>query len=258
MLSYQHAYHAGNLADLHKHGALAWALDYLMRKDKPISYIETHAGRGLYDLASPEARKTGEAAMGISAHEDWFGTEHPLSRVRRAVADAHGPDSYPGSPAIAAGLLRPNDHLHLAELHPGECDALRKTLGRRAKIHQQDGFEMAHALTPPEPRRGLMLIDPPYEVKADYDTIPGHIAKVNKAWNVGIVMLWYPILTSAAHISMLTALDFAHDDGLRHEVRFPPAREGHGMIGSGLFILRPPFGLDKELARLSAHFDQLT
>ena len=257
MLSYQHAYHAGNLADLHKHGALAWMLDYLAQKPKPLTYIETHAGRGLYDLSGPEAVKTGEAAQGIGAHADWFGPDHPLTRARQIVTGVHGPDHYPGSPAIADALLRDTDALHLAELHPAEHAALRGHLGRRAKIHKQDGFALAHALTPPEPRRGLTLIDPSYEVKADYEAVPRHVAKLHRAWNVGVMVLWYPVLASATHRGMLRALAADHPGAMRHEVGFPPARPGHGMVGSGLFILNPPYGLDAELGRLGDLFDAL-
>ena len=257
MLSYQHAFHAGNLADLHKHGLLAFALDYLTRKDKPVSYIETHAGRGLYDLGSAEALKTGEAAQGIEAHENWFGADHPLTRVRKDVAQARGARFYPGSPAIAAGILRETDSLHLAELHPQENAALNSYFGRRAKIHKQDGFELAHALTPPTPRRGLMLIDPSYEVKADYAAIPGHIRKIHKAWNVGVILLWYPILTNGAQASMVGALKEI-DGGIVHEVAFPPARPGHGMIGSGMFVLNAPYGLGEEMRRLDRCFATLT
>ena len=257
MLSYQHAFHAGNLADLHKHGALSWALSYLTRKDKPVSYIETHAGRGVYDLRSEAALKTGEAAQGIEAHAAWFDDAHPMSRVATWCHAKFGPNSYPGSPAIAAHLLRDSDSLHLAELHPSEFAALRAQFGRLAKTYQSDGFELAHGLTPPTPRRGLLLIDPPYEIKSDYDAIPRHIAKINRAWNVGVVMLWYPILTTAAHVGMVRAITSAHMDALHDEVRFPPARPGHGMIGSGLIVLNPPFGLDGELARLGKLFASL-
>ena len=119
-----------------------------------------------------------------------------------------------------------------------------------------DGFAIAHAALPPTPRRGLMLIDPSYEVKADYDDIPHHIRKYARAWNVGIIALWYPILTSRAHDNMLKNLQNDHPEALRHEVRFPPARPGHGMVGSGLFVIRPPFGLAERAAKLKTRFDQ--
>lgn len=257
MLSYQHSFHAGNLADLHKHGLLAWMLEYLTRKDKPVSYIETHAGRGLYDLGDAEAVKTGEAAQGIGRHESWFPADHPFSQARAAVRAAHGNQAYPGSPLIARHLLRAQDSLHLGELHPGEFAALRQVMGRTAKTYQQDGFALAHALTPPSPRRGVLLIDPPYEVKSDYADIPRHLAKLHRAWNVGIIALWYPVLTSGAQAEMARRLAAAYPQALHHEVAFPPARPGHGMVGSGMIVLNPPFGIFDEAARLSALFEQL-
>lgn len=258
MLSYQHAYHAGNLADVHKHSLLAWMLDYLTIKDKPLTYMETHGGRALYDLTDAAAQKTGEAAQGITRVRHWFGQKHPYARVLGQVADEAGPAAYPGSPLIAGLLLRPVDHIHIAELHPQEHAALRNAMSPYpAKIHHRDGFEMAHALTPPTPRRGLMLIDPSYEVKDDYNTLPRHIAKITRAWNVGIIALWYPVLTSQAHLPMVNALSAAHPDALRHEVGFPPARSGHGMIGSGLFIINPPYGIDDECKRLTKNFSSL-
>ncbi len=258
MLSYQHIYHAGNLADVHKHSLLAWMLDYLTAKDKPLTYLETHAGRALYDLSDAAALKTGEAAKGITRVRDWFEPAHPYARVLAEVTASDGVNAYPGSPLIAASLLRPTDSLHLAELHPQEHAALQLALSPyAAKIHLRDGFEMAHALTPPTPRRGLMLIDPSFEVKDDYVTIPRHIAKISRAWNVGIIVLWYPILTSKAHLPLLDALDAAHPDALRHEVRFAPARPGHGMVGSGLFVINPPYGLADEAQKLTRKFQKL-
>jgi 23S rRNA (adenine2030-N6)-methyltransferase len=259
MLSYQHLYHAGNLADVHKHAVLAWVLDYLTRKDKPLSYIETHAGRGVYDLGATEAVKTGEAAAGIALAEGLFPKDHPYRQRLEETRAGYGPRAYPGSPLIAALGLRETDTLHLAELHPQECAHLR-TVAKEwgAHVHQQDGFELALALTPPTPRRGLMLIDPSYEVKADYDAIPRHMAAIHRKWNVGLIILWYPILTGGAHGPMLKALETAFPDGLRHELRFPPAREGHRMEGSGLFIVNPPYGLEDELAALTSRFAKLS
>jgi len=258
MLSYQHIYHAGNLADVHKHALLAWMLAYLAVKDKPLTYIETHGGRALYDLSGDEALRTGEAAQGIEKVRNWFAPDHPYARVLKQVETENGPNSYPGSPLIAARLLRPTDQIHIAELHPREHAALELALSPfPARIHNRDGFEMAHALTPPTPRRGLMLIDPSYEVRDDYAAIPRHIAKIARAWNVGIIVLWYPLLVSKAHLPMLNALTQAHPDALRHEVRFPPARPGHGMIGSGMFIINAPYGTQDEAKRLSAKFATL-
>ncbi len=257
MLSYQHIYHAGNLADLHKHAALAFMLDYLTRKDKPFSYLETHAGRGLYDLRAPEAIKTGEAEQGITraGAEGWLPANHPLMRVLAQVRAAHGPNAYPGSPLIAAMIARPDDHLTLAELHPREHEALsRAMLPYPVVVRQVDGLAMAISATPPMPRRGLMLIDPSYEVKADYETLARLVPQLARKWNVGIMALWYPILTSGAHRQMVDALCNALPDIFVHEVSFAPARPGHGMIGSGLAVVNPPYGFDAEAARLTAIF----
>lgn len=258
MLSYQHIYHAGNLADVHKHGLLAWMLAYLTRKEKPLTYIETHAGRALYDLGAEESRKTGEAAAGIAVARDWFGADHPFARVLARVVSEDGPEAYPGSPLIAAHLLRTTDQIHLAELHPREHAALELAMSPTgAKIHLRDGFDTAFALCPPTPRRGMLLIDPSYEIKTDYTDIHRHIAKLHRAWNVGIIALWYPILVNRAYEPMLDALCAQHKDALRHEVRFAPARPGHGMVGSGMFVLNPPHGLADEAKRLAAHYAAL-
>ncbi|MET4101229.1 23S rRNA (adenine2030-N6)-methyltransferase [Roseovarius sp. MBR-78] len=256
MLSYQHHYHAGNAADVHKHAVLGWMLAYLTAKPKPLSYIETHAGRGLYDLGDPAAQRTGEAAAGIGRLEQALAADHPYRRCLDATRATHGPSAYPGSPLIAAQALRPGDRLHLAELHHGEHAALTTALAPfPARIRREDGFAMAHATCPPMPRRGVLLVDPSYEVKADYDSIPGHFARLHRKWNVGILVLWYPILVSGAHGPMLDALGAAFPDGLRHEVGFAAAREGHRMTGSGLFVVNPPYGLAEEAARLSAVFE---
>ncbi|NDV98678.1 23S rRNA (adenine(2030)-N(6))-methyltransferase RlmJ [Salipiger sp. PrR002] len=252
MLSYQHAFHAGNLADLQKHALLAELLSYLTKKDKPLTYIETHAGRGLYDLTSDEAVKTGEAAQGIGAHAGIFGQDHPYLAALDAVRREHGPNAYPGSPLIASKLLRPKDKIHLAELHPQEHQAL--TLALRAPnvtLHRQDGFALAHSLCPPEPRRGVLLVDPPYELKQDYVEIPKFFRQINKKWNVGVLALWYPILSSAAHVPMLAALTEDFPDALCHEIRFPPVRENHRMIGSGMFVVNPPWGLSEAASALT-------
>lgn len=243
---------------MHKHALLAWMLDYLTTKDKPLSYLETHAGRALYDLTDAEARKTGEAAQGIEKVQPWFEPAHPYARVLNEIRASDGNTAYPGSPLIAASLLRPTDTIHLAELHPREHAALASAMSPyNAKTHLRDGFETAHALTPPTPRRGVLLIDPSFEIKEDYNTIPRHIAKITRAWNVGIIALWYPLLTSQAHVPMLDLLADAHPEALRHEVRFPPARPGHGMIGSGFFVINPPYGMAAEAAGLSQKFETL-
>lgn len=254
MLSYQHIYHAGNAADVHKHALLAVALDYMAGKPKPLSYIETHAGRAMYDLSAPEAVKTAEAAAGIGRMEHWFDADHPYARALAHARALSGPTAYPGSPRIAQSLLRDDDPITLAELHPRERAALQDALPG-VIVRGEDGPAMAKAMVPPTPRRGLMLIDPSYEMKTDWDAMPRLIAAVQRRWNVGVLMLWYPVLANGAHHPMVADLDaLALPDALRHEVRFPPARPGHGLLGSGLYVVNPPYGWAKAAAELARRF----
>lgn len=257
MLSYQHLYHAGNLADVHKHALLAWVLAYLTTKDKPLTYVESHAGRGLYDLSAPEALKTGEGAAGIGRLERFFEARHPYRHALDRVRAEAGASAYPGSPLIAAQLLRPDDTIHLFERHPQELSALRAAmLTHPAHVHASDGFAGVLAMTPPTPRRGLLLVDPSYETASDYEGMPKFLGQVARKWNVGLLMLWYPLLTDGRHAAMLAALEAGHPGALRHEVRFRPARAGHGMVGSGVFVVNPPWGLADEAARLTALFQR--
>lgn len=259
MLSYQHIFHAGNLADVQKHSLLAWMLAYMGRKDKPYSYLESHSGRGLYALDDAAAQKTGEAEGGILRVADWFAPDHPYAIARARVVQNAGEMAYPGSPMIAAQILRANDRMHLAELHPQEYAALEYNMSPyAAKCYHADGFETMMAITPPTPRRGVLMIDPSYEIKTDYETIPSYIAKVHRKWNVGVIVLWYPILADGVHNGMLRALEAQKLPGaVRHEVRFAPIRVGHRMVGSGLFVVNAPYGFDKEAARLAKKFHAL-
>ena len=234
MLSYQHAYHAGNAADVHKHTGLVALLDLLTRKTRPITVIESHAGRGLYDLSGPEATKTGEAAAGIAS----VAPSGRYGALLATIRAQHGAEAYPGSPVITAGMLRPGDRHILCELHPAEHAALRTALPD-AEIHRRDGHAGLRALTPPKPRRGLALIDPSYEVKDEYQTTAATARMVLRRWPEAVVAIWYPVLPAGRHLGMLDRLgDLAL---LRDEVAFadPPER---GMSGSGLLILNPPWG----------------
>lgn len=257
MLSYQHAYHAGNAADVHKHALLATALAYLVKKDKALSYLETHAGRGLYDLTDAAAQRTGEAKQGVARLLQALPETHPYVHVVAEIRNDFGASAYPGSPLIAARLLRRFDRIDLAELHPQEHAALTTAMPEspNTRVHKRDGLEMAKALTPPDPRRGLMLIDPSWEVRDDYVRLAKLLPLLHRKWGVGIVMLWYPILADRRHLPMTRALRDAIPDIMLHEVRFPPAREGHGMEGSGMAVINPPWGLDAEAAALTAIFE---
>ena len=238
------------MADVHKHALLAWMLDYMTAKPKPMRYLETHGGRALYDLSGPEAAKTGEAARGIGRAERWFPDDHPYARALAAVRAANGPGAYPGSPWIARHLLRETDSATVAELHPAEGAALAASLSG-LEVVRGDGFAAVLSRCPPTPRRGLMLCDPSWEVKEDYARMPDFLVKLHAKWPVGVLVLWYPVLLDARHRPMLAALRARLPHATAHEIRFPPARPGHGMVGSGLFVVNPPWGFDAQAAWLS-------
>ncbi|MEM9045779.1 MAG: 23S rRNA (adenine(2030)-N(6))-methyltransferase RlmJ [Pseudomonadota bacterium] len=243
MLSYQHAYHAGNPADLHKHAALAALLDLLTRALHPITYLESHAGRGVYDLSGAEARKTGEAARGIARVDV---PEGAFAEALAAVRTRFGPSAYPGSPAIARVLLRRGDAMELCEMHPAEHAALKDVMrGSGARVHRRDGHEALLAHRPKRP--GLALIDPSYEVKTEYAETAVTAVRLAERWHDGIVMVWYPILSAARHFELTGAVERKMGAAcLKSEVTFHEVPE-RGMTGSGLLILNPPDGVEELL-----------
>lgn len=245
MLSYQHAYHAGNAADLHKHMALAALLEVMTAKPRAISYLESHAGRGLYDLAGPEACKTGESEGGIGRLAPDGG---PFWRALSMVRERFGETAYPGSPLLARMLTRPQDRLILCELHPAEHAALTRVLaGDGVAIHRRDGHEGLIALAPPTPRRGLALIDPSYEVKDEYARTARTAIEMLRRWPEGVIVIWYPVLPAKRHMQLVDPIEAQRFPGVfRHEVRFvdPPER---GMTGSGMIFLNLPFGAEAAL-----------
>lgn len=230
---------------MHKHYALAEIIRLLTNKERGISYLETHAGRGLYDLSSDQAQKTGEAAEGI-ALLDPQGTA--FADALSIVRTRYGENAYPGSPLVASSLLRPHDHIVLMERHPQEHAALKRAVrGTGAEVHRRDGYEGARALSPMEPRRGLVLIDPPYEVKTEYEEAARLALDIRARWPEAAVMVWYPVLAAGRHEALLSAL--VPGEPLVDEVAFA-LKEGKGMTGSGLAILGAPYGTEAAMAEV--------
>lgn len=243
MLSYQHIYHAGCLADVHKHMALVAVLRALLAQKKPLTYIDTHAGRGLYDLSSPEAEKTGEAKAGILRLLDEGAIpEGPYLDLLRKVRAKYGATAYPGSPLIAQMLLRSMDMLHFTELHPREYAALRENLhGRNLDIQQRDGYAVTMAISPPTPRDGLVLIDPSFEVKMEYEQAAEFVISLHQKWPEAVIMLWYPMLKTGYFELMAEWVEKANLPGFyRHESVFHNPEEVRGMYGSGLVAVNLP------------------
>jgi 23S rRNA (adenine2030-N6)-methyltransferase len=201
VMNYRHVFHAGNFADVIKHAVLAFCIDYLLRKENPLCLVDAHGGAGLYDLRSDDAEKTGEWAKGIGAlmsaatnagmGERVAALEPYLRLVREDVGDGF----YPGSPLLLARLLRQQDRLIANELHASTRDALHGTLAEfpAARVTGMDAYECIRATIPPKERRGLVLIDPPFEEKNEFETLIRQMREWKKRWATGVFLLWYPI-----------------------------------------------------------------
>jgi 23S rRNA (adenine2030-N6)-methyltransferase len=239
MLSYQHFHHAGNFADAHKHALLAAVLTALVHKSQKLCVFDTHAGRGLYDLA--ESR---EHANGI---DKLRGLNTPQLQPYLDIVRAYGENRYPGSPRIIKDLLRLQDRMVLSELHPQEFEALQAIFGRegRVELRKADGFVTLMMSVPPPEREGMVIIDPSYEIKTDYAEIPRHLKTLHKKWRGCTWLLWYPILESGAHNEMLRALaGTAIPDILISEITLPAVPgEGFAMRGSGMALGGSPLPL---------------
>jgi 23S rRNA (adenine2030-N6)-methyltransferase len=251
MLSYQHAYHAGNAADVHKHVALVMVLRHLAAKEKPFSFIDTHAGRGLYDLESPEAHRTREAEGGVLRLAAAEGLAEPVRDYLTIVAGHNRRGAirfYPGSAAIARAVLRDADRASLLELHPQESAALRQFVASdpRFSLHVRDCYEALPGLLPPTIRRGLVLIDPSYEVKSEYEDIVRLLDRALRRWANGIYLLWYPLLPGRRDRLLLRQLaKLAPPKVLVSEYSFSASSDR--LQGSGLIVVNPPWQFENEL-----------
>ena len=257
MLSYQHGYHAGNFADVIKHFTLTRILEYLKLKEKPFLYYETHAGRGLYDLTSKEAAKTAEAQLGIKALWEKQNELSALFLPYLKTIQHYNPLGklryYPGSPLFANHLSRDDDRIYCCELHPREYQALNALLDlnsdRKIFFNHSDGLTQLKALMPPPERRGLIFIDPSYEIKSDYKTIPDYVADAYKRFSSGIYCVWYPIVDKKWTQQLLNKLNQGvSGEKLNVEFYFNP-EISTGMTGCGLWIANPPFVLYEELKK---------
>ena len=254
MLSYRHAYHAGNHADLLKHYLLARTLAYYNEKPKPYDYIDTHAGAGYYDLSAAHAQKNREYHSGIARLHAAADLPAPLAAWREQMREWQpAPDTYPGSAWIAARVLPAPGKLHLFELHPTDHAALNENLrplrlGRRLRLQRADGFAGLIALLPPASRRAVILIDPPYEQKSDYQTVLATLAAARKRFASGSYLIWYPCLPRAESRQFPVELTRQFGDNyLRAELHIRAASGAHGMHGSGMFLINPPYTLPAEL-----------
>lgn len=257
MLSYRHAFHAGNFADILKHLVLANTLHYATRKDSPLFYLDTHAGAGRYPLQGKEATQTGEAAAGILRLEFAGLKAQASAESREALGvyqDAIQPfldkGQYPGSPLIAAGLLRRGDHLHLFELHPADYALLqRHTSGlRNVRCEQKDGYQHAAALLPPAQKRAVVLVDPSYELATDYRNVVKLCSTLHQRMPAAQLLLWYPVVSRHEAEQLVTSLvRKGIRDLWRFELGVKADSTGLGMTASGMLVVNPPWTLPTQL-----------
>ena len=258
MLSYRHAFHAGNFADVLKHSVLTLVLEYMVRKDKGFTYIDSHSGAGMYSLNDEYAQKTGEYKDGIakilavSNDEDFPEALMPyVELLQKLNVENSELEIYPGSPGIAKQFMRRQDSAHLFELHPTDIQHLTEFCARWNKSHvkQSDGYKGILGLIPPPSRRGLVLIDPPYELKEDYTKAVKTIVKAYKKFTSGTYILWYPVVTRERINAM--EKDFSRSEVknlLQVEFCLQADSEEYGMTGTGLFIVNPPWQLENQLS----------
>nr|WP_316653479.1 23S rRNA (adenine(2030)-N(6))-methyltransferase RlmJ [uncultured Gellertiella sp.] len=255
-MNYRHIYHAGNFADVLKHAVLAMLIRYGQKKEGAIRVLDTHAGIGLYDLSAPEAQKTGEWQGGIGKLIDADLPEkaalllEPYLSAVRAINPAGGVTRYPGSPALARALFRPQDRLSAIELHPDDMRALQRLFegDHQVRVTELDGWLTLNAHLPPKEKRGIVLVDPPFEQEGEYERLVAGLAQGYRRFPGGTFCLWYPMKKGApvnAFHDQLKALDIPKM--LCVELTVMSDRETPGLNGSGLIIVNPPFTLKDEL-----------
>jgi 23S rRNA (adenine2030-N6)-methyltransferase len=256
-MNYRHAFHAGNFADVFKHALLVRMLVYLNRKETPYRVIDTHAGEGVYDLGRDEANRTGEWRGGIGRLTTQVTGEaaqllQPYLDIVGARADDGRPALYPGSPLIASKLARKNDRLVFCEKRPDAFATLKKRFGPdpRVKALDLDGWTALGAFLPPPERRGLVLVDPPFEAKDEFATLAKAFAAAFAKWPTGVYALWYPVKDPADSHALWAAV---RQSGAKHALRLELAvapTSAAGLVRTGLIVVNPPWVLEKEARAL--------
>lgn len=260
-MNYRHAFHAGNFADVVKHIVLTRMLTYLHDKPAAFRVIDSHAGAGLYDLTGPEAARGGEWRLGIARlmqarlSPKVAALVAPYLDIVRSFNDGGDLRAYPGSPLIARALLRPQDRLTACELEPKARKALIAALYNdvQARVVDLDGFTALTAFVPPKERRGVVLIDPPFEAPDEFSRLAAGFAAAFAKWPTGSYLVWYPVKRRraadelAAAVSHAVAAAPSKASGLRLEFSVAPQEEGGGLVSAGLLIVNPPWTLRDEL-----------
>lgn len=256
MYSYLHRYHAGNFADIHKHIILLAVLAALQKKDTPFCVLDAYAGEGIYDLQNAESQKNQEYQSGFGKIQralDAPGFVQELLTIAHSYSQNHCERLiYPGSPAIINAKLRTQDQAIFIENHPAAYIQLKKHFGSKSQthIHKRDAIESINALLPFKEKRGLIFIDPSYEIKEEYQTIIDTVQRAYSKFPQGIYMIWYPLLPAGRHTLLCTELKQKFQDIWQHEwVPMPTKERTEGLYGSGIMIINSPWNLDQTLEK---------
>lgn len=256
MLGYRHAFHAGNHADILKHLVLFHCLRYMTIKPKPLLYLDTHAGAGAYRLSEGYASQTREWETGfgrLAGRPAEASVPAPVQDYLRFAEEfgRDNPGEFPGSPALASVLLRPGDTLVLRELHPSDFELLFSRFAEdpRAQVRKEDGFSAIKSVLPPLSRRGLVIVDPPYEISSEYDRVVDALADALARFETGTYLVWYPLLERPDARSLPSRLiSLTGRQRLTAELRVRRSIPGErGMSGSGMVVFNPPWPLESAL-----------
>jgi 23S rRNA (adenine2030-N6)-methyltransferase len=248
MLSYRHSFHAGNPADIIKHLVLANVLEYMTRKDKPLDYIDTHSGAGFFELSSNDAQKTQEYLDGIAKLWHYSGNNDAIRAFVDLVKSFNHETLafYPGSPKVAEQFLRRQDKGWFFELHPKDSAILTENLAHKKslRVRNEDGFKGLLGLVPPPSRRACVLMDPPYEIKTDYQQAAKMIIKAHTKFNSGVYMIWYPVV-DRARIDLLeqTLIESGVSNIQLFELATTADTQARGMTASGMVVINAPWKL---------------
>lgn len=256
MLSYRHAFHAGNPADVLKHIVLVRCLEYFNQKDKPYCYLDTHAGAGRYRLDEPSAQKTGEYQQGIARlwhRQDIPGVLDGYLNLLRQLNSGERLNQYPGSPWLARALMREQDRGLLHELHPKDFALLGRHFGKSARfqVRREDGFAGCIAAMPPKERRAIVLMDPSYEVKEDYQHVVDTLEHAHRRFSTGTYLIWYPVVDRPRVAAMERAVKRTKIRNVKlYELATGPDTAGRGMTASGMIVVNPPWTLEADMAEV--------
>ena len=263
MLSYRHSFHAGNHADVLKHIVLMLILENLKQKEKGFYYLDTHAGVGRYRLFGDEAEKTAEFVEGIGRL--WDKTDLPpdvqryVDLIKKLNYGGKELRYYAGSPLIAAQLLRAQDRALLTELHPSDYPLLRNNFKQFENVtaKRDNGFQQLKATLPPKERRGLVLIDPPYELKEDYDLVVKAVEEGYKRFATGVYAIWYSVVLRQQTKRIIKGLEAT---GIRKilqiELAIRPDSDQRGMTASGMIVINPPWTLEGQMKQILPYLTQ--